>query len=190
MRLLVTYLAMSLWLFGWDARGHAASLSLLPPVQSVTTGQSVQVDLLVSDLGGSQLGDFDVTLSFDPTFLAPTGVIFDSFLGDPTALKALTAFTFSPGLVHLAETSLLAPAELAIVQSMHFPLAALMFHTIRGGTSALSFSQTILDDALAVSLLPLSAVTGAQVTATPEPSTLWLLSASLLGLFLRRSAGT
>ena len=88
--------------------GGTVSVTIVPPSQSVAQGQPVTVDVDVSGLGNPpSVGAFDLTVSFDPALLLPTGVIFGSFLGDPTIPTALTDFTLSTSAIEFAEVSLL-----------------------------------------------------------------------------------
>jgi len=159
----------------------AISLSFVPPAQTVPIGQAVSVEVVISDLGDDEVGDFDLDVSFDPTILTPTTVTFGALLGGPTLFEAVTSFSFLPGVVDFAEVSLLSPADLEALQPDSFTLATLFFDTVGAGTSPLSFTQVILDDAFAQ---PLTVQTGSgSVSAVPEPGTGILVGSGLIGLF-------
>jgi len=162
----------------------AISLSFVPPAQTVPIGQAVSVEVVISDLGDDEVGDFDLDVSFDAAILSPVDVLFGSFLGDPdpAAFETLTSFAFLSGVVDFAEVSLLLPTDLEVLQSDSFTLATLVFDTVGGGTSLLSFTQVIVDDAFAQPLaLQTSSgeVSVMSVSAVPEPGTLWLLGIGL-----------
>lgn len=151
----------------------AISLDLVPNSPTVMAGDLLDVDVVISGLvaGGSpSVGAFDLDVSFDPAILSPTDVTFGPFLGDPNLFEALTDFTFLPGIVDLAEVSLLSSAELDALQPDPFTLATLSFSAFASGTTTLTFSQIIIDDAFG-NKIPI-----------PEPSTLPLLGAGLAGL--------
>jgi hypothetical protein len=159
---------------------RAISLDFVPASQTVGTGP-LSVDVAVSGLGAGippSVGAFDLDVSFDPLVLAPISVTFGSFLGDVTLGEALTSFTLSPGVVDLAEVSLLLPVELDALQPASFTLATLAFNTLSTGTSPLTFSQALVDDAFAVRVAADPSNGNVTVEATgpvPRPSGLLLL---------------
>jgi hypothetical protein len=107
------------------------------------------VDIFISGLGAGippSVGAFDLDVSFDPAILSPTGVAFGPFLGIPF-VDALVDATFPPGVIDLAEVSLLPSADLDLLQPAAFPFATLFFDTLALGTSPLTFSLVIVDDA-------------------------------------------
>lgn len=138
----------------------AASLRIVPTAQSAQVGQSVGVDVVIDDLGGDTIGAFDLDVNFDPTIVSPTNIIFGTFLGDMNLLEALTSFGFLPGIVDVAEVSLLSPLELEALQPASFTLATVLFTTVGVGTSPLRFPQVILDDAFAQPLSVAAVDTG------------------------------
>ena len=130
---------------------QAITIQFVPADQTVNLGDLASVDILLSGLGegvAPSLGSFDLDVTFDPTILVPVSVTFGPFLGDPLdPLETLTAYLFAPGLVDLAEVSLLFDFELDALQPNGFPLATLFFDTVGVGTSLLTFSQVELGDA-------------------------------------------
>ncbi len=158
---------------------HAILLSLVPSSATVTTGNTVDVDVIISGLGNPpSVGTFDLDVGFNTAILAPTTVMFGAFLGDPTLFEALTAFDFgTPGKVEFAEVSLLSPSELDVLQRSSFLLAILSFSAISNGTSPLFFAgNQIVDDAFG-NKLPIS---------IPEPATGFLLGSCLISLWIIR----
>jgi hypothetical protein len=152
---------------------HAILLSLVPSSATVTTGNTVDVDVIISGLGNPpSVGTFDLDIGFNTAILAPTAVTFGAFLGDPALFEALTAFDFgTPGRVEFAEVSLLSPSELDALQQSSFSLATLSFSAIANGTSPFFFAgNQIVDDAFG-NKLPI-----------PEPATVLLLAAGLIAL--------
>jgi hypothetical protein len=165
----------------------AISLNFVPTSQTVGVGQPVTVDILISGLGAGSppsVGTFDLDISFDPAILTPTGVTFGSFLGNPgDPAETITDFNFLPGIVDLAELSFLSPAELDGLQPASFSLATLSFDTLAKGTSPLTFSQIIVDDAFG-GKLTVDPV-GGRITV-PEPSTLLLLGLGIAAAIASR----
>jgi len=172
-------LLFTLWLSITCA--EAISLDFVPAFQTVATGQSVVVDLVISGLARPpSVGAFDLDVSFDPSILTPVDVVFGPFLGDPLLFEAITGFSFPPGIVDLAEVSLLLPSELDSLQPSSFSLATLYFTASGDGISPLVLSEVIVDDAFG-DKLEVVAGTGA-VEVVPEPSTAWLLGSGLAAL--------
>src|SRR5690349_976897 len=70
---------------------------------TVTSGQAVTLDALVADRAAGSDGAiaaFDLSVSYDPALLMPTGVLFGTLLGDP-AMQAFTDAVFAtPGIVN------------------------------------------------------------------------------------------
>jgi hypothetical protein len=165
------------------ASAQPFSLSFVPASQVIGVGQPVTVDIFISGLGAGSppsVGTFDLDVSFDPATLSPTGVTFGPFLGNPSdPAETITDFNFLPGVVDLAELSFLAPTELDALQPASFSLATLSFDALAKGTSPLTFSQVIVDDAFG-GKLTIDPVSG-QVTV-PEPSSLLVFLFGLVAL--------
>ena len=158
---------------------HAIFLSLVPSSATVTTGNTVNVNVIISGLGNPpSVGAFDLNVGFNPAIFAPTAVTFGAFLGNPDLFEALTAFDFStPGRVEFAEVSLLSPSELDALQRSSFLLAILSFTAISNGASPFIFvGDQRVDDAFGNKL---------RITI-PEPATVFLLGLGLIGLGIIR----
>jgi hypothetical protein len=181
--------ALLTWAAGllWAPSALAVSIGFVPSAQSVGLGQSASVDIVISGLGDGtspSLGAFDLNVSFDPTILAPTGVTFGIFLGDPDLFEAITAFDLllAPGVLNVAETSLLLSAELHALQPASFTLATLSFDTLARGTSALTLAINPggLVDQDAGELR--AETSRGSISVVPEPGTLLLLGLALGGV--------
>jgi hypothetical protein len=102
--------------------------------------------------GPPSIGSFDLDVSFNPAVLVPSSVSFERFLGDPTLFEALVDFVFLPGIVDLAEVSLLLPDELDALQPDTFGLANLVFDRVGVGPAELALAQILVDDAFGIKL--------------------------------------
>jgi C4-dicarboxylate transporter len=121
----------------------AAAIGITPAAQTVSPGSTFQVNATISRLTTSRVGDFDLTMNFDPAILQVVGVSFGSFLGFPSSLQS---FTLGTDHVEFAEVSLLAPSALVALQPQTFTPATLTFQAIGLGTSALSFTAITAGD--------------------------------------------
>lgn len=164
------------------AQAASAAVLLTPSFTNTTAGNPVSVDVRVTDLGGNQLGGFDIDVAYNPALLTPTNVTFGPFLGDPALFEAFTDFSFAtPGVVDFSELSLLSAAELSALQTGSFSIATLSFDAI--GSGAASFSVLATSTLVDASGNPL---------AIPEPGSMLLLGLGFAGLLTvrKRNAGS
>jgi hypothetical protein len=159
-----------------NVKAAPLTLSIVPLSQTVTgPNQTVTVNLTISGLTRPPaIGAFDLDLTYLPSVLTPTAVTFGPFLGNEGFGEVLNSFTFPPGIVDLAAVSLLTDTELNTLQPPGFLLATVSFQAVAAGTTPLSFSQVIVDDAFANKLV--TETTPGTVTVVPEPASLWLVS--------------
>ena len=141
---------------------HAISIALVPSAQEVSVGDSLEIDIVVSDpiLGATLAsGDFDGKTRFDPTvlqdttespfpddpsILRPTDSIFGGHLGIPgteTTTYVGVYENVSLEIVRTAEFSTLTAQGLLNLQSPSFVLATLYFEALALGSSTIEFSS-------------------------------------------------
>lgn len=175
----------------------AALISFDPSNQTVGTGDSVNVDLVISGLDDKVPNDivsaFDLDVSYDPDVLRATGVAFGAFLGDPNLSEAIADFDLSMlGRVDLAELSLLSDLDLGNRQPASFILATLSFQALELGTSLLSLEPDprlgIDVKGLEAKILPVDVKDG-NIAVVPLPGVAWLFGSALIGLLGFRSTG-
>lgn len=152
------------------------------------TGNSVNVDIGISGLASGaapSLSGYDVNLSFDPSYLSFTGVVFgDAALGNQLDLASLGSTTIAEltgvGIVNLFELSGDAAEDLNTLQADSFNLATVTFDVLNAGTSLLQLDLNALADADGNAL---SAITlSAPVTTVPLPSAFLMMIPGLAGL--------
>ena len=190
----------------------AISLNLVPSSQTALIGDTVNINVNISDLGNNtapSVSTFDFDVSFDQSVLSYAGTTFgDPTLGDLvdqsglsslftqlSIFEAVGAVNSAPGTINFFELSLDLPAILDSNQPDAFTLATLNFSAIDTGTSFLNLtSLNALGDSFGNPLvLASSGSTFIEVIQAPsasvsEPSAglLSLAFASGLGVLLMR----
>ena len=131
----LSIIALSLGLLSALYAGPALAVSLDFAPNSVVVGgvgDTFDVDVVVSNLGGEIVSAYDFDVLYDAALLNATAVAFGTSLGDPAFFETFQAATLSAGAVNLAELSLLSDADLAALQSGPVTLATISFEVIAG----------------------------------------------------------
>jgi hypothetical protein len=182
----------------------ALTLSFEPTTQSVTLGSQASVNVMVSqdtpDDNLPVVSTFSFNVNFDSALLSFADLSYGTSLGGPS--DSIPWNTPGTGTVGVAEVSMLGINDLMELQdgSTPFLLCTLTFDTIVAGVSPLSFNTIVfgsdsgeLDEfgnpiVLALDVNPINGsinITGG-TTPVPEPGTLLLLCAGLLGVLCVR----
>lgn len=157
-------LLLSALLAPWS---HAVPiLELVPDATAVTTGDTVSVDVNISQLDGDIVSAFSLFVAFDPDVLSVTDVQFGSDLGaletglfcDPVFFPCSSQGATlpsdpggNPGLAEFSELSFLFDSELQSLQNgAASTLATLSFVASGVGATALSFVDFALAPGLSV----------------------------------------
>lgn len=176
----------------------ATILSLEPPLTIAGPGDTVALDLTIADLGDGSplsLGAFKLEILFDPGALSYVGTVFGEELNDP--LDAFTpdfqdAALSGPGVITLAEVSLIGAADLNSDQPGAFVLATLEFFVdvLPPGTfTVVDFGVVSLSDASGAPLADIDlaeAVIRNPPIDVAEPMTLLLMALGVLGILATR----
>jgi hypothetical protein len=172
------------------------TIGLTPVWQGVPPGSLVTVDVVISGLGdhtAPSVGDYDLTIDFNPAILAVNGVTF----GDPVLGNQLDFFGFGTlsswgllltGVLELSEISLDAPGDLDSGQAPGFTLARLAFNVLEVGTSTLVPGIISLGDANGAALA--AGTSNASITGVPEPAVALLVGSGFVALGLWRRSRT
>lgn len=175
---------------------HSALIGLQPDSNAAENGDSISLDLVISDLGNfgpDSLGAFDISVGFDASVMSFTGYSLGGLLGDLSLFEALDLSTGeSAGAVNVAEVSLLSALDLNALQPGEFTLATLTF-----GVSNLAVGATTQFSLVPGATLADGAGTGLQfvegapaeitgASPVPVPATPLLLLSALLGWRLLR----
>ncbi|WP_198648202.1 cohesin domain-containing protein [Cyanothece sp. BG0011] len=108
---------------------NAVTLDLLPQTQSVTVGQSVILDVQISELGNNispSVGGFNLQLNYDPAVLTFDDITFSGLI-DLSGLDTQTVDSSTPGTLFFVDLSLDLPEELNTAQPDTFSLANIEF---------------------------------------------------------------
>jgi hypothetical protein len=139
-------LVPALWL---ASSAGAATISLVPSLDTATVGDVLELDLMVDGLGDGEapsLGVFDLDVSYDPLVLGLT----DVNLGDGLSVSLPTHSVIdggTPGVVSLLEVSFESVATLDALQASAFRLATLSFEAVEAGDAGLALQIRSLGDA-------------------------------------------
>lgn len=155
-----------------------------------TVGDTIALDFWISglngsdDLGGVDLGGFDLNLSFNGAVTGYQGTTFSSDL-DNSLFYGLDASSSSTNSVNLSGVSLLADLS---AQASEFKLFSLLFTADQVGTSTIKLGDFILSNSWFTELASdnyLAEINVRPVTV-PEPSSLGLLLLALGAIVIRR----
>ena len=183
------------------AQADAITIGLNPSAQNVDQGNSVDVEVAISDLGvdmAPSISIFDLDLTFEPSLLSYSGAMFgDPVLGDQLDLFGFGSLTDvidnGSGVVNLYELSFDLAADLDDFQADAFTMVTVTFDALAVGTSALTLTLKELGDSLGDPLtatLEDGSITVRASASAPEPVTVGLLAIGLIGLQLRRRSSS
>ena len=176
---------------------NAVEIFFDPASQMVDLGNSVSVDVVITDLGdlaAPALTTFDLDVLFDDSLLSVTGVTFGTRLDTGSFGSIQSDFGF-PGGHNVFEISLEDTADLIASQPSEFVLFTLTFDTLGVGTSPLTLDiQDLGDGRSPVEFIPADTLTGEiQIkqpsSAIPVPATFALMGFGLAALGYKRYRG-
>ncbi len=164
----------------------AATVSLVPPNQTVNLGDPVTVDVTIAELGSfsaPSLGAFLLEVLFDDSILTFDSVSYGALLGDPLDFFATDIVTTeNPGSVSLDEFSFLSDSELDALQPDSFTLATLFFTGSGIGNTMVEIGTFDVSDAVENTIIP--DFQSGSVTVVPVPSSAFLLGCGLFFLLV------
>ena len=167
----------------------ARSLGFDPISQITYPGDLVNVDVVISGLHSMDpdeiVGGYDLWVEYNSGVLSATDVAYGTFLGGPSDSFQGSDLS-TPGVINLAELSLLSDAALNTLQPDTFKLCTLSFNAEEPGTSILSFAlhpdlDSIDVKGLDTQILDLDLET-ASVNVVPVPGSIMLLGSGLVGI--------
>lgn len=172
-------------LSAYASLSYGVLIEFTPSDQTVYLGDSVSVDLMISDFADTEsLGDWDFDLTFGSGILSLSSVDFGSQLGD-----SWPDFTnFGGGDLNLNELSFESAFDLESNQNDAFTMATLTFDTIDLGLSELNVAEVWaigdqngdwLDYNLASGSIE---VIERAVSDVPEPGSIALLALGLMAM--------
>jgi hypothetical protein len=169
----------------------AVSIGFAPGDSTVLLGDTVSVDIVVSDLAGEIVSAYDLDVTYDSTLVTAAGVSFANSLGDPLVPEVFQDSDISvSGLVDLAEVSLLSDASLLALQGGDaVTLATLEFDATAIGALDLAFVFDAFNGVHGTGARPLDPeVVGGSVNVIPEPTAalVFALGAAAVAASVRR----
>jgi len=182
-------------MLGFGMQANATVISFSPSETNVGIGNSVSVDLVISDLGDEILTGFDLSIFFDDTLLGFEGFEYGTDCGGFSCLDVLgfgslqDTIDWGFGEVEVFELSFDFDADLMDFQPNDFVLGTFTFTGLEFGISALDIfvwelaGEFVFDDALGDFVASsLDATVESGQIEVPEPGTWLLLMSGLLGL--------
>ncbi len=147
--------------------------------QSYNLGDTVSLDVWISGLEATDLGGFDMNLSFNGAVTGYQQTVFSTDLDD-SVFYGLAAVPTSSNSLNLSGFSLLADLS---TQADALKLFTLVFTAGEAGTSTLKLDDVLLSDAMGLELASESYLAEITVNGTPasvpEPGALGLILGAL-----------
>lgn len=170
---------------------NAVTLDLLPETQSVTVGQSVIIDVQISELGNNiapSVGGFSLELNYDPTVLTFNDLIFSELINlSGSGIQSIDSSI--PGTILFGDVSLDFPEDLNAAQPDVFNLANIEFIGSGVGTNSpltLSIIELLdenFDEFASVTQNDAIVTVSSATTQVPESDLRLTTWGVLLGLF-------
>ena len=87
---------LAFYVLSWAPSAHAISLGFVPASQTLGIGDSVAVDVVISDLNaaGEIVSTYDLDVNYDPSILSATGVALEASWGIHSSSKCYKTLTF------------------------------------------------------------------------------------------------
>jgi len=152
-----------------------SSLTNLNPF-AVTNGDSVAVDVVITDRGSDVVTAYDIDIAYDANILTATNVSFGGLLGTPPSTSQQNIDLTNPGIVDITEQSLLDEALLEVMQPDDFTLATVTFNAIADGVSNLDFLWTAGNNVIGANNQVI-------ISNVPEPASVALLTMGAIVAF-------
>ena len=167
-----------------SSQALATTLSFMPSTLTIDVNGTVNVDVVISELGGSYVSAFEFDVNYDDTALTFNSYSLTGNLGDISLFEAddWSGGDLGFGSVNLVELSYLWDLT-SLQDGTSMTLGTLSFTGAITGTSGLSFANVLIGDDIGGSLdVSLSSGVINVASPVPEPATMILLGTALAGL--------
>ena len=128
-------------MFLYTSSASAVLIGFSPSSSTVNVGDTFDVDVVISDLGGEIITAYDLDVTYDTSKLLATDIQFSNQLGEFFfEVFNETDLLTTPGVIDFKQGSFLPDSILGLIQDgVSVTIASLSFEAVAAGSSLLNF---------------------------------------------------